>query len=127
MANDGGDDNTARVTGTVMIPAELEGFAGKNLELRLYKIHPLLADASADLVDIVVFQDIAHAQGKVTQKTFEIGKDKKLEVDKKYYITCFILDGTTRTHIGEPPDKGLCKVLTHGCPREVTFTVRPVR
>lgn len=126
-ADDLVDDASARVTGAVVVPAELEGFAGRTLELQLYKIHPQLADASADLVDTVVIEDFGHVQGGATRKAFEIGGAARVDPELMYYLTCFILDGQTRTHIGEMPDKNLCKVLTHGRPRVATFTVRPVR
>ncbi len=120
-------DDTARVTGTLVLPAELDSFARRRLELRLYKIHPLLADAPADLVDLVEVEDFSHEQGKETKKAFEIGGQAALEPDKSYYLTCFVLDGTARTHIGETAEKGLCNVLTQGNPREVSLTARAVR
>ncbi len=35
-------DDTARVTGTLVLPAELDSFAGRRLELRLYMMPPRL-------------------------------------------------------------------------------------
>lgn len=126
-ADDVIEDDTARVTGTLVLPADLDSFAGRCLEIRLYKIHPLLADAPADLVDLVEMKDFGHEQGTETRQAFEIGGRAALEPDKRYYITCFVLDGEARTHIGETPEKDLCKVLTQGHPREVTLAGRPVR
>ena len=126
-ADDEVDDASARVTGAVVVPAELAGFAGRTLELQLYKIHPQLADAPADLVDAVVIEDVGHVQGAATRKAFEIGGAARVDPELVYYLTCFVLDGQTRTHIGEVPGTDLCKVLTQGHPRVATFTVRPVR
>lgn len=126
-ADDDAGDTSARVHGEVVLPAGLESFAGHGLELRLYKIHPLLADAPADLVDRVMIMPFGHETGKETRQAFEIGGTATLEPDKTYYLTCFVLDGDRRTHIGEPPDKGLCKALTQGHGREVTLTARSVR
>lgn len=126
-ADDEVDDASARVTGAVVVPAELAGFAGRTLELQLFKIHPLLADAPAELVDTVVIGDFGHVKGEVSRKSFEIGRAARVDPELKYYLTCFILDGQTRTHIGETPEKELCKVLTQGHPRVAEFTVRPVR
>lgn len=126
-ADDDAADTSARVHGEVVLPAELESFAGRGLELRLYKIHPLLADAPADLVDLVMIEPFGHETGKETRRAFEIGGKATLEPDKTYYLTCFVLEGDRRTHIGEPPDQGLCKALTQGHGREVTLTARPVR
>lgn len=126
-ADDVVEDDTARVTGTLRLPADLDSFAGRRLEIRLYKIHPLLADAPADLVDLVEVKDFGHEKGVETKQAFEIGGKAALESDKSYYLTCFVLDGEARSHIGETPEKDLCKVLTQGHPREVTLTARAVR
>ena len=126
-ADDVIDDTSTRVAGTVEIPADVEGFTGRTLELQMYKIHPLLADAPADLVDTATIADFGHVRGALTRKTFEIGDGGRIEADKMYYLTCFVVDGGTRTHIGEPPDKNLCKVLTLGNPRSASFILRPVR
>lgn len=120
-------DDSALVTGAVVLPADLDSFAGRVVEIRLYKIHPLLADAPADLVDLLELPDVAHDRGGETRTPFRLGDRATLESDKTYYLTCFILDGDRRTHIGEPPGGGLCKVLTAGQPREATLVVRAVR
>jgi len=119
--------DSALVTGEVVLPADLDSFAGRVVEIRLYKIHPLLADAPADLVDLLELPDVAHDRGGETRTPFRLGDRATLESDKTYYLTCFILDGDRRTHIGEPPGGGLCKVLTAGQPREATLVVRAVR
>lgn len=119
--------NNVRVTGTVALPDELESFVGRMLEIRMYKVDPLLADAPADLVDTVEVPDFCHEKGTETRKTFELGADAALELHKTYYLTCFVLDGGERTHMGEVPGQFMAKVLTNGAPREVTFQVRAVR
>ncbi|MGA0846185.1 MAG: hypothetical protein ACO3RV_06545 [Luteolibacter sp.] len=117
----------AMVSGTLVIPAELEAFEDRRLEIRLYRIHRFLADAPADLVDRVEIQPIAHVAGQESCQKFEIGGSVPLDEEMTYYITCFILDGDQRTHIGETEDKDLCRVLTDGRPRRVALRARAVR
>jgi len=119
--------NTAKVTGTFVLPKELESFDGRVAEIRLYKIHPQLADAPADLVEKVELKDFAHTKGTETKKEFVIGAKAKLEKDMKYYLTLFILKDDQRTHMGELPGKFLCAVLTNGEPNRVTMKVKAVR
>lgn len=117
----------ALVCGTLVIPAELEAFEDRRLEIRLYRIHRFLADAPADLVDRVEIQPIAHVVGQESCQKFEIGGSVELDEEMTYYITCFILDGDKRTHIGETDDKDLCRVLTDGRPRQIALRARAVR
>ena len=117
----------ATVTGTVVLPKELPSFEGRVVEIRLYKIHPLLADAPATLVDKVEIEGYSHTQGTETKTDFVIGGKEKLERNLMYYVTLFILQDGKRTHIGEVPGKFLCKVLTNGEPSTVDFKVREVR
>jgi len=117
----------ATVTGTVVVPKDVPSFEHRMVEIRLYKIHPLLADAPATLVDKVEIKDYSHTQGQETKTQFVIGGNEKLERNLMYYVTLFILPDGKRTHIGEVPGKFLCKVLTNGEPSTVTFTVREVR
>jgi len=117
----------ATVTGTILVPKDVPSFQERVVEIRLYKIHPLLADASATLVDKVEIKDYSHTQGTDTKTEFLVGGDETLEQNLMYYVTLFILQDGKRTHIGEVPGKFLCKVLTHGEPVTVDFKVRPVR
>lgn len=120
-------DDTSKVTGTFVLPKELDSFDGRVVEILLFKIHPLLADAPADQVEKVEFNDFAHTKGTETKKEFVIGAKAKLESDKKYYVTLFILKDGKRTHMGEVPGKFLCTVLTNGEPNKVTMKVKEVR
>jgi len=120
-------EDTAKVTGTFILPKELESFDGRVVEIHLYKIHPLLADAPADLVEKIEIKDFVHTKGIETRKEFVVGSKAKLEKDMKYYLTLFILKDGERTHMGEVPDKFLCTVLTNGEPNRVTLKVRTVR
>lgn len=120
-------DDTTKVTGTVTVPKGVAAFDKRTLELRLYEYDPRLADAPATLVELVEKKDFKHAAGADTVEKFEIGAKGKLKADRKYYLTVFVLDGQTRTHIGERDGKaGLGKVLTDG-PREAKFVVRAVK
>ena len=121
------EQDTAKVTGTFVVPKELESFDGRVVEVLLFKIHPLLADAPADLVEKVEFKDFVHTLGTETKKEFLIGAKARLEMDKKYYLTLFILKDGKRTHMGEVPGKFLCTVLTNGQPSKVSLTVKMVR
>ncbi len=121
-------DETTRVKAAVRLPAELESFANRTLELRLYSIHPLLADAAADLVEKFENPKFTHTKGQATELDVEVGAKGKLDPQRTYYVTLFVLDGDKRTHMGEKDGKaGLCKVLTAGNPREVTLQVRAVK
>jgi hypothetical protein len=120
--------DTARVTGTFLLPKELDSFDGRVVEIRLYKIHLMIADKAADLVEKVEIKDFAHTKGTETKKAFVVGAKAKLEKDMKYYLTLFILNDGQRTHMGEvSPGAEPPKVLTQGHPNKVTLTVRQVR
>jgi hypothetical protein len=121
------EKDTAKVTGTFHLPKELESFDGRIVEILLFKIHPLLADAPADLVEKVELKNFTHTQGTETKQEFVIGSKAKLEKDKKYYLTLFILKDGKRTHMGEVPGKFLCTVLTNGEPNKVALQVKAVR
>jgi hypothetical protein len=120
-------EDTAKVTGTFIVPKELASFEGRVAEIQLFKIHPMIADKAADLVEKVEIKDFSHTQGTETKKGFVIGAKAKLEKDMKYYLTLFILKDGERTHMGEVPGKFLCTVLTQGQPNNVTLTVKQVR
>lgn len=126
-ASQEGKEGTAKVTGTFVLPKEVESFDGRLVEIRLYKIHPQLADAPADLVEKVEFKDFAHIQGTETKSEFVVGTKAKLEPNLKYYLTLFILKDSQRTHMGGVPGKFLCTVLTNGEPNKVTMNVKAVR
>ena len=116
------------MTATVTLPEELESFTDHTLELRLYEYDPFLADAPADLVEKIRKDKFSHTKGKATTLDIEIGTKGKIKPRRGYYLTTFILDGATRTHIGEKDGKrGLCNVITDGHPREVKIVVRSVR
>jgi hypothetical protein len=117
----------ATVTGTMVLPKDLASFDSRVVEIRLYKIHPLLADAPATLVDKVEIEGYSHTLGTETKTDFVIGGKEKLEPNLMYYVTLFILQDGKRTHIGEVPGKFMCKVLTNGEPNTVDFKVREVR
>jgi hypothetical protein len=117
----------ATVTGAFVIPKDVPSFAGRTVEIRLYKIHPLLADAPATLVDLVEIEDYAHTQDEESKTPFVIGGNEKLEPGSMYYVTLFILKDGKRTHMGKVPDKFLCKVLTNGEPSKIEMAVNPVR
>lgn len=119
--------NTAKVTGTFVLAKDLESFDGRVVEIHLYKIHPLIADKAADLVEKLEIKDFGHVKGTESEKEFVIGAKARLEKDMKYYLTLFILKDGKRTHMGEVPDKFLCTVLTNGEPNKVTLKVRAVR
>ena len=129
LADEKKDDANTKVTGTVTVPKAVESFDKRVLELRLYEYDPRIADKGADLVELVEKKDFAHKKGTDTVEKFVIGAKGKLRADRRYYLTVFVLDGNTRTHIGELDHamKGLGKVLTDGQPRDVKATVRPVR
>jgi hypothetical protein len=119
--------DTAKVTGTFIVPKDLASFEGRVVEIQLFKIHPMIADKPADLVEKIEIKDLAHTTGTETKKDFVIGAKAKLEKDMKYYLTLFILKDGERTHLGEIPGKFLCTVLTQGQPNNVTLTVKQVR
>ena len=118
---------STKVKATVIFPAKLPSFAGQTLELRLYGYDPFLADASADLIEKVEKPKFSHTQGKKTKLEIEIGAKGKVQPRRNYYLTTYVLNGKTRTHIGEKDGKkGLCNVISNGQPREVKVIVRPV-
>jgi hypothetical protein len=121
-------DESTKVTATIILPKDLTSFADHTLELQLYEYDPRLADAGANLVEAIEKPKFSHTSGKPTELKIEIGAAGKIKPERSYYLTMFILNGTTRTHIGERDGKqGLCKVITNGEPREVKLLVRNVR
>ena len=127
MAGDKTDEST-KVTATVTLPKELASFTDRTLELRLYEYDPLLADVGADLVEKISKDPFSHSEGKATELTIEIGAKGKVKPRRRYYLTTFVLDGDSRTHLGEKDGKrGLCQVISDGHPRKVKIVVRSVR
>ncbi len=120
-------DDTAKVTGSLIVPKGLDSFDGRVVEIELYKYDPRIADKAADLVEKVEIKDFSHAKGTETKKEFVIGATATLEKDRSYYLVAIVLKDGQRTHWGEVPGKDLCKVLTNGEPRNVTLVFRPVR
>ena len=127
LADEKKDDANTKVTGTVTVPKDVDSFGKTVLELRLYEYDPRVADTAADLVELLEKKDFRHAKGTDTVEKFEIGAKGKRNADRRYYLTAFVLEGKTRTHIGELDGKpGLAKVLTDA-PREAKFVVRAVK
>jgi hypothetical protein len=119
---------TAEVKVKAIVPAKLASFKDRTLEVLLYKYDPRLADRAADLVDRYEVKNFAHTRGADTVKEFTLGKKEKLDEKKGYYLTLFILEGKTRTHIGECDHaKGFARVLTGTAPNEVSATFREVK
>jgi hypothetical protein len=120
---------STKVQGTLVVPKDLASFAGRLLEIRLYKYDPRLADRAADLVEKVEIKDFAHTEGTETKKTFVIGAKGEIEPKRAYYVTLFVLDGNKRTHIGDADHakKNLCRVLTDGQPNQITMVIRSVK
>lgn len=117
------------VTGTVVIPKDVASFTGRTLEIRLYKIHPKLADAPATLVEKLEAKDFAHTKGTETKKDIALGANEKLDPRLRYYMTLFVLDGNVRTHMGEADHakNNLCNVLTEGQPRKIVVTFKELK
>lgn len=119
--------DTAKVTGTFVVPKDVASFDRRVVEIHLFKIHPLLADKAAEVVEKLEIKDFSHTKGTETKKEFVVGAKAQLEKDMKYYLTLFFLKDGQRTHMGQVPGKFLCTVLTQGEPCSVTLQVRPVR
>lgn len=116
------------VQGVLLIPENVGSFQDHALEILLWEYDPLLADASATLVDKFLVEKYSHNEGQATETPFAVGSALKPREDRRYYITVFVLKDKNRTHIGELDGKsGLCKVLTQGNPSKVTIIARPVR
>ena len=127
-ADDKKDGATTKVTGKVIIPKDVGTFAKRTLELRLYGYDPRVADKAADLIDTFEVKDFAHETGKETAKEFVIGAKGEVKPNTKYYVTAFVLDGKTRTHIGQADHvkEPFNKVITDGNPREITLRFKEV-
>jgi hypothetical protein len=125
----GEKQGSTRVEGLLVVPAEVPSFAGRVVEIRLYKFDLRLADKAADLVEKLEIKDFSHQTGTETKRGFVIGDKRKLEARMSYYLTLFLLDQGKRTHIGECRHArgNLCRVLTDGNPSRVTLDVRPVK
>lgn len=116
------------VRGVISIPEKVGSFKDHALEIMLWEYDPLLADASATLIDKLLVEKYSHEEGKTTETPFAVGTKLKPREDRRYYITVFVVKGKDRTHIGEQDGKnGLCNVLTQGNPSTVKMIARPVR
>lgn len=128
LAEDKKADPVVEVKAKVVVPGKLASFKNRTLEVLLFRYDPRLADAAADQVDRYEIKDFAHTTGTDTVREFSIGKKEKIDPERRYYITLFILEGKTRTHIGECDHaRGFAKVLNDGNPREVKATFREVK
>lgn len=109
MAIDGG------IRGRVIIPAAVDGFEGRTLELQLWEYDPRLADVGATLVDKRLVEGYRHVSGEATKTPFRLAAKYEPRADRNYYLTCFVLRGDERTHIGERDgESGLAKIGTRG-------------
>ncbi|MEW4561849.1 hypothetical protein AB1K70_04945 [Bremerella sp. JC770] len=115
------------VNGTITIPGSTSMEDGQTIEIKFFEFDPRLADASADLIDEAVLTNIQHETGKTTEIPFAVGKDYEVKKDRRYYITVFVLQDKTRTHIGEIDGKrGLNKVLENGDRAPIDVILREV-
>ncbi len=121
--------DSARVSGDVYVPETLDSFAGLTLQLQLWEYDPR-ADSPASLFDRLELGPAEHTRGRDSASPFVLGETAqggKIRPGMRYYLTCFLIDGSRRTHIGEPEgERGICRVLTEGHPREVKLIIRPV-
>lgn len=116
------------VQGVLVIPKMVGSFEGHTLEIKLWEYDPLLADASAKLVDDFGVENYGHEAGEDTETAFSVGTKLEPRQDRRYYITVFVIKDGKRTHIGEQDGKsGLCKVLTQGNTSSVKMIARAVR
>lgn len=122
-------DTSTKVTGTIAFPKAHPSVTKLLLQIQLYEYDPLLADASATLIDTVKVKDFTHEAGKETVKKFEIGAKGSLKEKRQYYLTVFLLDGDQRVSMGvlDHVKGGLGKVLTDGNPRDVKVTAKSVK
>lgn len=121
-------DEGGLVHGTITIPAASTIEPGEKIELKLFEFDPLLADVSAKLVDEKMVDEIPHETGKDTEIPFAIGGDYEVQKGRRYYITVFVLQGETRTHIGEIDSKrGLNVVLQNGDRSPVQVIMRQLK
>ncbi len=121
------DDKTTKVTGTFVVPKEIDSFDKMTLRIELYEYDPKSADKPASSVDKVEVKDFKHTGGKETVEKFEIGTKGMLKDGKAYYLTVYVMSGDERKNRGDlEHDKGLGKVLTDGQPREVKAVARSV-
>jgi hypothetical protein len=83
--------------------------------LQLWEYDPRLADVGAALIDKRFVEGYAHVSGEATETPFRLAAKYEPRADRKYYLTCFILRGDERTHIGERDgESGLATIGTRG-------------
>lgn len=127
-AADAVEDKSAKVTATIVVPAEVAAYDGLELELRLYEYDPFLADAGATLVEKVNAADRTHEAGKETQQTVVLGAKAKRRDDRRYYVTAFLLKDGKRLLMGEKDGKrGLGKVLESPKDNTIRLVARDLR
>lgn len=103
------------IRGRVIIPAAVAGFEGRTLELQLWEYDPRLADVSATLIDKRLVEGYTHVSGEATETPFRLAAKYEPRADRKYYLTCFVLRGDERTHIGERDgESGLATIGMRG-------------
>lgn len=101
------------IRGRVIIPAAVDSFEGRTLELQLWEYDPRLADVAATLIDKRLVEGYRHVSGAATETPFRLAATYEPRADRNYYLTCFVLRGDERTHIGERDgESGLAKIET---------------
>jgi hypothetical protein len=112
---------------TIQVPAKVDSFKDRQLEVLLYETDPRVADRAATQVDKYL-QPIYHDNGKDTTRIISIAAKAAINPQLRYYVTVFVVDAAgNRTHIGERDGKsGLSYVLTDGSPYIITMIARPV-
>lgn len=129
VADEPKDDTSTKVSGKLIFAKDLPAFAGKTVELLLFEYDPRIADKAATQIDKLEIKDVKHAGTAETVKEFSLGAKGKIGAGKSYYLTAFVLDGKTRTHIGQCDHvkEPFNKVLTGGNPRVVVVRFRAVK
>ncbi len=121
--------DSAKVTGTIVVPKTVKAFSGLELEIRLYEFHPFIADKPADLVGKFNRKNFGHQAGKETRAPFIVGDAATIKQGMSYYVTCFVIDAKgNRKLMGKKKDNSfLCELLTNGKPNKVTLFLRDLR
>jgi hypothetical protein len=119
---------TGTVIVTVQIPAKLDSFEDRALEVQLFEADSRAADKPSWQIE-KYFQPIRHKTGKNTTQIISLGAKAAINPELRYYVTTFVLDAAgQRTHIAERDGKtGLCYVLTDGNPAKVVMIARDAR
>lgn len=116
------------VQGTIAIPDSATMQKGQTIQIKFFEFDPLLADASATLIDEKIVTNIQHKTGKATELSFAVGADFEPRKDRRYYITVFALQDNNRTHMGEIDGKrGLNVVLQEDDRSPVNVIMRQLK